>query len=109
MSDKARIVGYVDEGQKQDIERLAEDADLSVSAWVAEAAREKIEREKFEELANRYRIEQRLLELVDTAADRAVDEITAEVRQAVRDELGENSRADTDSDDEFSGWGAKTE
>lgn len=103
MTDKARIVGYIDEDHKQDIERLAEDTDRSVSAWVAEAAREKLEREKFEDLTDRYRIEQRLLELVDTAADRAADDITAEVRQAVRDELGGNSPADTD--DQYSDWG----
>lgn len=105
MTEKERIVGYVDEAQKQDIEWLAEDADCSVSAWVAEAAQEKLEREKFEELANRYRIEQRLLELVDTAADRAADDLTAEVRQAVRDELGGNSPVDTDTEDDYSEWG----
>jgi len=105
MTDKARIVGYVDDERKQDIERLAQDADLSVSAWVAEAAREKLEREKFEELTDRYRIEQRLLELVDTAADRVADEISAEVHQAVRDEIEGNSPGDTDTDDRYSDWG----
>lgn len=87
MSDKERIVGYVDEEIKQDVEALISTSDQSVSSFVAEAVREKIQREQLERLADQYDIEQRMLRMVQDATDRVVDETAETVTAELLDRL----------------------
>jgi hypothetical protein len=79
MSDKRRISGYVSEAEHTTIKAKADAADCSISEWVVEACREKIEREDTEAIAREYRIEERLLQSIDAAADRASDQIVEQV------------------------------
>jgi len=112
MSDKERIVGYVDADIKQDVEALVDNTDQSVSSFVAEAVREKIQREQLERLADQYDIEQRMLRMVQDATDRVVDEtadaVTAELLYQLKKEglidnhtTADDGGGDTDDDD---GW-----
>lgn len=76
---RKQISGYVDEEEKQAFKAHAEAAEMSLSESVVEACREKVEREGLADEAQRYQIEDRLLRLVDDAADRAADQIAEEV------------------------------
>lgn len=110
MSDRERIVGYVDGEVKQDVESLIDNTDQSMSAFVAEAVREKIQREQLERLSDQYDIEQRLLRMVQDATDRVVDEtaeaVTAELlEQLDRQGLIDDKAADDDGGgDDDSDW-----
>lgn len=86
MGQRTQVSGYVDEDEKQSFAAHAEAADMSLSKWVVEACREKVERQGMADQAQRYRIEQRLMTLVDDAADRAADQITEEVLAALDDQ-----------------------
>lgn len=70
------------------IKAKAESEDRSVSKWVAEAAQEKIEREGLESKGQQYQIEQRLMAMVDDAADRAADRIVDEIETETETETG---------------------
>jgi hypothetical protein len=79
MTERKQVSGYVSEEEHTTIKAKANAEDRSMSVWVAEACREKIEREGLEEAGQRYRIEQHLLGLVDDAADQAADRIVERV------------------------------
>lgn len=91
MSGDNRVVAYPDEDLKDDIEAAADRQNQSNSAWLVEAAREKIERDTIEHLTDQYRIEQRLLSMVEDAGVTIVDDVgdrlEAAVREAIREEL----------------------
>ena len=103
MTEKERISGWVDEGLKSDAERIAEDRDQSVSKFVEAAVRKEIEREKLEVLTDQYSIEQRILSMVDDAADRAADQISQAVIEELRQaaESGESSGSESDMWDDW--------
>ena len=102
---REQISGYVDEDEKQTFAAHAEAADMSLSEWVAEACREKVEREGLADEAQRYQIKDRLLELVDEAADRAADQIADEVLQELAAEgVVDQERADRRQQDTYE-WG----
>lgn len=106
MTDRNRVVGYVDEERKQEIERAADDADQSVSQWVGDAAREKLEREQLDNLIDQYRIEQRLLEMVDRAADRASDRIVEDLAEHLNAVDGDRDDLDQEGErDDYDNWG----
>lgn len=86
MTRKEQISGYVSTDEKKSIKSHAAANDMSVSQWVTQACREKIERETLADDAQRYRVEQRLLALVDDASDRAADQITEQVLDALADQ-----------------------
>lgn len=100
MTDKEKISGWVDEDLKSDAERIAEDRDQSVSKFVEAAVRKEIEREKLEALSDQYSIEQRILSMVDDAADRAADQIS----QTVVEELRQAAESGESSDSEAGMW-----
>lgn len=54
---------------------------------MAQAAQEKLDRDLLDSLAHQYDLEQRLLGLVDDAADRAADQIADEIRDLLTNEL----------------------
>ncbi|MFB6253061.1 MAG: hypothetical protein ABEI06_00460 [Halobacteriaceae archaeon] len=80
---RKQISGYVDAEEKETFKAHANAADMSISEWVVEACREKVERQGLADQAQRYRIEQRLLTLVDDAAERAADQITDEILETL--------------------------
>ena len=82
MGNKTQIVGYVTDEEYRTVAAKAESEDRSISEWVVEAAHEKIEREGLESRGQQYQIEQRLMRLVDDAADRAADRIVDEIETA---------------------------
>jgi hypothetical protein len=102
MPDKKRIAGYVSPSEHERVKQRADADDLSMSEFVTEAVREKIDREDTAELAQQYRIEERLLGLVDDAADeaadQAADQITARVLEAL-EVRGQLAPDDLDSND----------
>ena len=69
-----------------------------MSEFVTEAVHEKIDREDTAEVAHQYRLEERLLGLVDDAADEAADQITARVLEAL-EARGQLAPEDPDSND----------
>lgn len=101
MANKKQISGYVSREEYRTIKAKAESEDRSISSWVAEAAAEKIEREGLEATGARYQIEQRLMGLVDEAADRAAEKIVEDVEEIVADSDGDAG------DDGLSTWGRK--
>jgi uncharacterized membrane protein YebE (DUF533 family) len=90
---REQISGYVDEEEKQTFKAHAEAADMSLSEWVVQACREKVQEDGLVDEAQRYEIEDRLLKLVDEAADRAADQIVDEVL----DDLASEGVLDEDS------------
>lgn len=78
-----RVAFYTSEETKEDIERAAERAGESVSEWVGKACKQRLEREALEGMTDQYRVEQRLLSLVEESADRVADEIADEVAEEV--------------------------
>lgn len=79
VADSKQVSGYVDERLARSIAARAEVEDMSVSEFVATACREKLERDGLEDSATRYRVEERMMELVDDAADRAADRIVGQI------------------------------
>ena len=82
MGNKKQIVGYVTDEEYRTVAAKAESEDRSISEWVVEATFEKIEREGLESRGQQYQIEQRLMRLVDDAADRAAEQIVEEIETA---------------------------
>lgn len=80
MNRDDQIMLYVTNNEKRTIHAKAQAADLSMSEWVREATEEKIEREGMEATSERYRIEERILDLIDESADRAAEKIVEELR-----------------------------
>ena len=54
---------------------------------MAEAAQEKLQRDQLDDLADQYDLEQRLLRLVRESADRVSEELRAEIREVLQEEL----------------------
>ena len=115
-----QLICHVDEETARTVRAKAEREDVSISQWVGEAVDQRIEREGMMSEGQRYRVEERLLDLVDDAADRAADQIVDQVLASgvVRegdvdesgDELTEDERARRraqwgDGDDETHGTG----
>jgi hypothetical protein len=106
MTDKKRISGYVPAPEYETIKNRADGNDQSLSEFTTEAIREKIDREDTAELAQQYRIEERLLGLVDDAAAEAADQAAEEITARVLDALearGQLTPEDPDSDESDSG------
>jgi len=111
MAEKERVVGYVRNSVYQTIADRAEANEQSVSEFVAEACREKIERDSVESASQLYRFEERLLESIDNASERAADRIATHVLeelqaheqpQSVTDESSPDS--DADAGNEIFDW-----
>lgn len=79
MTDKHQIAAYVSDEQYQSVKAAADANDQSVSRWLIDAAQMRLDQEGMQSAAQRYRVEQQLLELVDEAADRAADRIVAQI------------------------------
>lgn len=94
MTEKSRLVGYVGEQTARSAKAKADAADMSQSEWVAAAVEEKIEREGMQSAGENFRVEERLLDLVDQASERAAAKIVEEVR----DEIGDDGDGDEVSD-----------
>ena len=75
MGESEQVAGYVDAELARSIKARAEVEDMTVSEFVAAACKEKLERDGLEDAATRYRVEERMMALVDEAADRAADRI----------------------------------
>jgi len=106
---RKQVSGYVDEDAKSSYKALAEAADMSLSEWVVEACEEKAERESFGDQATRFKVERRLLSLVDEAADRAADRIVDRVLSKLAEQIEglDQSEGSTESDP-YSDWGEDT-
>jgi len=104
MTGKKQVSGYVSEEEHTTITAKANAEDRSISTWIAEACREKIEREGLEEAGQRYRIEQQLLGLVDDAADQAADRIVERVTTKLDTENSEVEPAEPGPDGNYD-WG----
>jgi hypothetical protein len=79
VAESKQVAGYVDEKVARSIAARAQVEDMSVSEFVATACEEKLERDGLEDAATRYRVEERMMELVDDAADRAADRIVEQI------------------------------
>ena len=86
MGNRKQIVGYVTDEEYRTIAAKAESEDRSISEWIVEAAHEKIEREGLETRGQQYRIEQRLMQMVEDAADRAAEQIVDEIETETESE-----------------------
>ena len=80
MGESEQVAGYVDAELARSIKARAEVEEMTVSEFVAAACREKLERDGLEDAATRYRVEERMMTLVDEAADRAADRIVEGVQ-----------------------------
>ncbi|RBI58274.1 hypothetical protein DMJ13_27555 [halophilic archaeon] len=98
MVDNKQVTGYVSESTHRSLTAKADAQDISVSEFVAQAIEEKLERDGLESAADRYQIEERMLRLVDDAADRAADRIVD--RLAAADDADEST-----PDDGMYDWG----
>jgi hypothetical protein len=101
MVDNKQVTGYVSESTHRSLSAKADAEGMSVSEYVGEAIEEKIERDGLESAADRYQIEERMLRLVDDAADRAADRVADRIVERVA------AAADTADDDEegMYNWG----
>lgn len=102
MVERKQVTGYVSEATHRSLQAKADAAGISVSEYVGEAIEEKIERDGLESAADRYGIEERMLRLVDDAADRAADRIVERVVAAADTE--ENSSEESDDGGMYD-WG----
>lgn len=102
MVDRKQVTGYVSEATHRSLQAKADAEGLSMSEYVGEAIEEKIERDGLESAADRYGIEERMLRLVDDAADRAADRIVERVVAAAEAEENESGESD---DDRMYDWG----
>ena len=102
MVDRKQVTGYVSEATHRSLQAKADAEGISMSEYVGEAIEEKIERDGLESAADRYGIEERMLRLVDDAADRAADRIVERVVAAA--EAEENNSGEND-DDRMYDWG----
>ena len=102
MVDRKQVTGYVSEATHRSLQAKADAEGLSMSEYVGEAIEEKIERDGLESAADRYGIEERMLRLVDDAADRAADRIVERVIAAA--EAEENSSGESDDGGMYD-WG----
>ena len=106
MVDRKQVTGYVSEATHRSLSAKADAAGMSVSEFVGEAIEEKIERDGLESAADRYGIEERMLRLVDDAADRAADRIVERVAAAADAEGNSSGEADNgDGESEMYDWG----
>jgi len=106
---RKQVSGYVDEDAKDSYKALAESADMSLSEWVAEACEEKAERESFGDQATRFKVERRLLSLVDESADRAADRIVNRVVTELAEQVDALDQSDNSADsDPYGDWGNET-
>lgn len=86
MTRDNRVVGYVDDSTYQSLSARAISEDKSESEWVREAIGEKLDREGLDDAARRFEIEDRLLAIGDQIADRAADQLAAELRDGSGDD-----------------------
>ena len=96
MVNNKQVTGYVSESTYRSLSAKADAKGMSVSEFVGEAIEEKIERDGLESAADRYRIEERMVRLVDDAADRAADRIVERIAAAADD---------ADTEDGMYEWG----
>lgn len=96
-----QIITYVSEPEERTISAKAEAADKSMSEWVRDAMTEKIEREGLESTGQRYRFEERLLDLVDEASERAAEKIADDLH----DDLGDKTDESDDDELKYADWG----
>lgn len=87
MPDKKRISGYIPPSEHETVKRRAETNDQSVSEYVVEAVREKVDRDSLGSAAQQYRIEERLMnhitDMTTEAADQAADRITDQILETL--------------------------
>ena len=102
MVERKQVTGYVSEATPRSLQAKADAEGISMSEYVGEAIEEKIERDGLESAADRYGIEERMLRLVDDAADRAADRIVERVVAAA--EAEENDSGESD-DGRMYDWG----
>ena len=102
MVDRKQVTGYVSEATHRSLQAKADAEGLSMSEYVGEAIEEKIERDGLESAADRYGIEERMLRLVDDAADRAADRIVERVVAAAEAEGNDSGESD---DGRMYDWG----
>jgi hypothetical protein len=94
MVDRKQVTGYVSEATHRSLQAKSDAEGISMSEYVGEAIEEKIERDGLESAADRYGIEERMLRLVDDAADRAADRIVERVVAAAEAEENESGESD---------------
>lgn len=94
MSNQKRLVAYVSEDVHGEVEQIAEQQGVSMSDWVRSAVTEKIDREKERAYISNYDLEQRLLDLVETASGQAADQLADELADDLADELADDLSED---------------
>lgn len=104
MVGNKQVTGYVSESTHRSLSAKAEAEGMSVSEYVGEAIEEKIERDGLESAADRYQIEERMLRLVDDAADRAADRIAERVAETAAS-AEQDAGAEQEEDDGRYDWG----
>lgn len=80
-SDKQHVATYVEDEKHREIKSAAQAQDLSISKWVHQAIDHELDREGMKAESRRYKIEERLMELVDESADRAADRIVEQIME----------------------------
>lgn len=101
MTKSNRIQVYVDDDEQSRIETAAENAGVSVSDYVRQAALDRIEHDAVEGLASEYKVEQRILGIIK----QATDEIDATVEEAARQGVEAALQGEPDADDDYANWG----
>ena len=107
MVGSKQVTGYVSESTHRSLSAKADAEDLSVSEFVAAAVEEKIERDGLESAADRYQIEERMLRLVDDAADRAADRVADQIIERVTAAGDAADSGGGDEDDGMYDWGSE--
>ncbi|HET7323527.1 MAG TPA: hypothetical protein VFJ06_04275 [Halococcus sp.] len=104
MVGNKQVTGYVSESTHRSLSAKAEAEGMSVSEYVGQAIEEKIERDGLESAADRYRIEERMLRLVDDAADRAADRVADQIVERVA-AAADGADSTDEEDDGMYDWG----
>jgi hypothetical protein len=91
--DKKQIAGYVPEELFREIDHAAEKSGMNRSDWLREAAREKLEREKFGEFIQfelGRRIEEKLDESADELAVQIANDLSEKLAEDIADQISHN-------------------
>lgn len=97
MSNKKQTTVYLPEELRSRIDSHVEQEGMSRNEWIETALREQLQEQQLDQASDRYRVEQKLLRMVELSADQAAERIVDELK----DELDHDHDRDESTADDY--------
>jgi metal-responsive CopG/Arc/MetJ family transcriptional regulator len=91
---KQQTTIYLPEELRKRIDSHVDNEGLSRNEWIETALREQLQEQQLDRASDRYRVEQKLLRMVEISADRAAEKIVNEIADELDHDPGESTADD---------------